>query len=244
MKNRLIRLLFVPLMLSTLVGCGLIDYYFLPPPEDTAQELYEAGREAMAEKKYYDAVEYFNKLKDRYPFSPYTPAALIALGDAHFLNEDYAEAAAAYEEFETMHPRHEEIPYVLYQLGVSNYKRSESIDKPQDTMHEALETFHVLVANFPDTEYGKEGADYILKCRKRLAEHELFVADFYWRTDQYGAAWKRYMYVLDNFKELPEVQEYANLRAQLSYLEYQKVLSEEERMQIEGSWKLWFRSWL
>lgn len=244
MKNRLIRLLFVPLMLSTLVGCGLIDYYFLPPPEDTAQELYEAGREAMAAKKYYDAVEYFNKLKDRYPFSPYTPAALIALGDAHFLNEDYAEAAAAYEEFETMHPRHEEIPYVLYQLGVSNYKRSESIDKPQDTMHEALETFHVLVANFPDTEYGKEGADYILKCRKRLAEHELFVADFYWRTDQYGAAWKRYMYVLDNFKELQEVQEYANLRAQLSYLEYQKVLSEEERMQIEGSWKLWFRSWL
>jgi hypothetical protein len=32
MKNRLIRLLFVPLMLSTLVGCGLIDYIFCLPP--------------------------------------------------------------------------------------------------------------------------------------------------------------------------------------------------------------------
>lgn len=244
MKKNVLRLL-APCVLVLLVsGCGFIDYYFLPPPEDTAQELYEAGREAMAAKKYYDAADYFTKLKDRYPFSPYTPAGIIGLGDAYFLEEDYAEAAAAYEEFESMHPRHEEIPYVLYQLGVSNYKRSDSIDRPQDTMYEALDTFHILVANFPDTEYGKDGAEYIIKCRKRLAEHELFVADFYWRTDQYGAAWKRYMYVLDNFKELPEIQEYANLRAQLSYLEYQKTISEEERMQIEGSWKLWLRSWL
>ncbi len=30
-------------LLLAVQACGLIDYYFLPRPEDTAQELYEAG---------------------------------------------------------------------------------------------------------------------------------------------------------------------------------------------------------
>ena len=41
---------FLPLsfLLLFLGGCaGFIDYYFLPPAEDTAQEIYEAGRECM-----------------------------------------------------------------------------------------------------------------------------------------------------------------------------------------------------
>ena len=77
-----------------------------------------------------------------------------------------------------------------------------------------------------------------------MAEHELFVADFYWRTSQYGAAWKRYMYTVENFKELEEVIEYAKLRSELSYLEYQKTLTESERQAIEGSWKHWAKRWL
>jgi len=231
-------------MLLFLQGCGILDYYFLPPAEDTAQELYEGGREAMSAKDYYQAIEMFTKLKDRYPFSPYTPMGTIALGDAYFLEDNYAEAADTYKEFESMHPRHEEIPYVLYQIGVSNYKRSESIDMPQSNLQEALQYFYLLEQTFPDTDYGKEAADYIVKCRKRLAEHELFVADFYWNTDQYGAAWKRYVYVVDNYNDLPEILDYAKLRAQLSYLEYRKTLANEEREKVEGDWNAWLMHWL
>lgn len=232
-------------LLLLLGGCAnLIDYYFLPPAEDTAQELYEAGREAMSQKQYYNAIEYFTKLKDRYPFSPYTPMGTIALGDAYFLTEDYSQAAETYKEFESVHPRNEEIPYVLYQIGVSNFKRSESIDMPQGNLQEALQYFHLLHQTFPDTDYGKEAVEYIRRCRQRLAEHELFIADFYWRTDQYGAAWKRYMYTVENFKDLDEVQEYAKVRAELSYVEYQKTLSEVERRKVQGSWRNWVKRWL
>jgi outer membrane protein assembly factor BamD len=238
---------FLPLsfLLLFLGGCaGMIDYYFLPPPEDTAQELYEAGRQSMADKDYYGAINYFMKLKDRYPFSPYTPMGTVALGDAYFLTEDYGMAAETYKEFESVHPRSEEIPYVLYQVGVSNFKRSESIDMPQSNLQEAIQYFYLLEQTFPDTEYGKEAADYIRRCKKRMAEHELFVADFYWRTGQYGAAWKRYMYTVENYKDLEEVLEYAKLRAELSYLEYQKTLTENERQAIEGSWRHWAKRWL
>ena len=58
--------------LLLLSGCGIIDYFFLPPPEDTAQELYEGANDAMQEKNYSQAAQYYTKLKDNFPFSPYT----------------------------------------------------------------------------------------------------------------------------------------------------------------------------
>ena len=71
----------------------------------------------------------------------------------------------------------------------------------------------------------------------------IFVADFYWNSGRFGAAWRRYMYVAENFKDLPDIFKYSKERAQLSYLEYQKTLTESERRDVEGSWRN-FMKWL
>ena len=39
-------------MLAGLSGCGIIDMIYLPPAEDTAQEIFEAANDAMADKNY------------------------------------------------------------------------------------------------------------------------------------------------------------------------------------------------
>ena len=242
-KTTLFRILFMALLLFT-SGCGMIDYYFLPPPTDTAQELWESGRDAMREKNYTEAQDLFLKLKDRYPFSPYAPDGLIGLGDAYFMDDKFQQAADAYKEFESLHPRHEQIPYVLYQIGVSIYRKLDSIDLPQDGLGEAIQYFTLLKEHYPNTQWGQDAGNWIIKCRTRMADHELFVADFYWNTGRYGAAWRRYMYVAQNFQDLPEVFKYAKDKAQLSYLEYRKTVSEEERRQVEGSWHNFAKKWL
>lgn len=242
-RTNFVRAISLALLLFGLSGCGFIDYYFLPPAEDTAQELWEAGRDAMKEKRYTEAQEYFLKLKDRYPFSPYTPDGLIGLGDAYFMDDKFLQAADTYKEFEALHPRHEQIPYVLYQVGVSTFRRLESIDLPQDGLQEAIQYFTLLKDAYPNTQWGQDAPNWIVKCRTRMASHEIFVADFYWNTDRFGAAWRRYMYVAENFKDLPEIFAYSKERAQLSYLKYQKTLSESERREVEGSW-LKFLKWL
>ena len=86
-------------------GCGIIDMFYLPPAEDTAQEIFEAANEAMSEKNYVRAVELYNKLRDQYPFSPYTVDAELSLGDAYFLDEEYDLSAETYKDFESLHPR-------------------------------------------------------------------------------------------------------------------------------------------
>lgn len=224
-------------------GCGVVDYYFLSPPEDTAQELSEAGIAAMEEKKYNKAIDYFTKLKERYPFSPYTPRAELSLADAYFLDEQYRAAVDMYKEFESLHPSDEAIPYVLYQIGIGNFKQFKSIDRPQENISEALQYFYRLQETFPATEYAQESEKYISKCRTHQAEHELFVADFYWRTKRYGAAWRRYHYVQENFSELSDIRSYASKRSQIAYLKAQEGRSQKIREEQEGSWKHFF-DWL
>ncbi|KAB1441215.1 outer membrane protein assembly factor BamD [Pseudodesulfovibrio senegalensis] len=225
-------------------GCGFIDYYFLPPPEDTAQELWEAGMDAMKDKDYLNAQDYFVKLKDKFPFSPYSLKGEIALADAYYLDKKYLEALDAYKEFEAMHPSNENIPYVLFQVGMSNFNMFKGIDRRQDNIKEGLEYFYRVEQSFPDSEYAAQARDYILKSRRILAEHELYVADFYWRTDRYGPAWNRYKYVVENFADVPDLRDYARRRAEYAYFEYQKTLADEERMRIQESWLLWLKNWL
>lgn len=225
-------------------GCALIDSYFLPPPEDTAQELFEAGMDAMGNKDYGDAQQYFSKLKDRFPFSPFALRAELALGDAYFLDGEYLLALDAYKEFEALHPSHESIPYVLYQIGSADFNLFRSIDRRQQNIQEGLEYFYRLRETYPDSEYATASEDMITKGRRILAEHEIYVADFFWRTEQYGPAWNRYQYVVENFSDVPDLRDYARKRAEYSYFEYQKTLSEEERLRIQGSWKLWLKKWL
>lgn len=242
MKRPILALLLI-LTFTSLPGCGVIDYFYLPLPEDTAQELFEIGMEAMDEKDFYTAIEYFTKLTDRFPFSPYTTQAELSLADAYFLDGQYTMAMDAYMDFEAMHPRHKEIPYVLYQVGVSAYKSFEGIDRPQSQVAQGLQFLYRLRESYPETEYAAAALDYIDKSRRLMAEREVFVADFYWKSSRWGAAWRRYQYIVDNFADIEDVNKYASDRASIAYLNYQKEQSQKAREKREGSWKHWF-DWL
>ena len=66
----------VALALALLLsGCGIIDSYFLPVPLDTVQEIFEAGNDAMQEQDYVAAAQYYARVKDDFPFSPYAVEA-------------------------------------------------------------------------------------------------------------------------------------------------------------------------
>ncbi len=57
MHKKLLRCLVLAFSLSAVSGCGIIDMIYLPPAEDTAQEIFEAANDAMSEKNYVRAVE-------------------------------------------------------------------------------------------------------------------------------------------------------------------------------------------
>jgi len=238
-----LRFMGLLLLTGMLSGCGIIDYFYLPPPEDTAQELFEAGNDAMRAKNYIAASRHFARLKDNFPFSPYAVEAELSLADCYFLDEEWAMAVVAYKEFEAMRPRHPAIPYVLFQIGMANMKGYPSIDRPAQQIEEAYYYFQRLRESYPGTEYALAATEKMAECRRILAEHELFYADFYYRMARYASALSRYNVILRDFSDVPEIYEHAQIKAKAAFIKDKEQRAEATRLKREGSWRDWFR-WL
>lgn len=179
-------------------GCA----WFQTEEEKTSQELINEGMDQYNDKRYKAAIASFEKLKDWYPFSKYAILAELKIGDAHYHLQAYEDAIAAYEDFESLHPRNEAIPYVIYQIGLCYFERIDTVDRDQRTAQKALETFESLRKQFPEDPYSIKAEHNITKCQKSLAGHDLYVGLFYYKSKHFKAALQRFKNVIKNYPDV------------------------------------------
>jgi outer membrane protein assembly factor BamD len=197
----------LPLILLALIcGCGTIKGWFGgkkgsdKPPDTLAKE----GITQLKKKKYDDAIDTFEKVKDRYPYSDQALLAQIKLADAYFYRKKYDEALAAYKEFEKLHPTNKGVPYCIYRQGLCYYRQRSTIDRDQTYTQKALAEFKRLKQKFPQCEYMPRAEKYMAHCRRDLGEHEFYIAEFYYRTKRYPAALERYQTVVQEYPDFPK----------------------------------------
>jgi outer membrane protein assembly factor BamD len=169
---------------------------------ESAEELAEKGMESFEEEDYKDALKAFNTLKERYPYSRYAILAELKVADAHFYRKEYPEAIGAYEDFVQLHPKNEAIPYVKYQIGICYYEQMLSKDRDQTPTRLAILSFERLLKEHYDSAYAREATKKINDCRKLLAEHELYVGRFYYKSKCYSAALGRFEGVLTGYMDV------------------------------------------
>ncbi|MDL1971490.1 MAG: outer membrane protein assembly factor BamD [Candidatus Desulfofervidaceae bacterium] len=210
--------LFSFLFLFLLQGCGSLSEVFISPSpsieEMSVKQLVQEGMDAFQTGKFDKAIEVFQHIKDAYPFSPYAVVAHLKLADAYYYKHDFENAIFSYEDFIQLHPKHKEIPYVLYQIGLCYFHQIPSIDRDQTITKKALESFKQVVREYPHTRYAQRALVKIQICRKKLAAHEFYVGRFYYRTGEYKSALLRFRYILENYPDLPisrEAQRYLEL---------------------------------
>jgi outer membrane protein assembly factor BamD len=81
------------------------------------------------------------------------------------------------------------------------------------------------------------------ECRRIMAEHELFYADFYYRMGRYASALARYKVIISNYSDVPDIYEHTQEKANAAFIMNSEKQAEETRKQREGSWRDWFK-WL
>lgn len=200
--KKLILFFAIGLLLS---GCSLFkDSHEM---EQNAEELVSQGSSAFVSGNYKTAVKAYTDLKDWYPFSKYAILAELKIADAHYHLEEYDEAILAYEEFEKMHPRNEAVPYVIYQMGLSWFNQLGTIDRDHTPAKNSLIQFNRLIDQYPESAYAGQAREHIKKCTDNLSGHELYVANFYYKTKKYKAALKRYEYLVENYPDSNESKE-------------------------------------
>jgi len=175
--------------------------------EKEPDELMTEGLKYFEDEYYTSAIEAFQKIIDRYPYSKYIAEAEIKVADSYFHQDKYAEAFDAYAEFQRLHPKNPNIPYVLYQKGLCHFEQVSTTDRDQSHTLQAKEEFERLVKSFPQSKYADKARWKIRECYTILAGSELYVGNFYFKMKKYKAAMNRYRYVLENYPDLGQYHE-------------------------------------
>ena len=199
MMKKNITFLLMALIIS---GCSFFETQ--DQMTKSAEELASDAVLAFQAEDYKAAKKAYSDLKDWYPFSRYAILAELKIADASFEMEDYYEAIAAYEEFEKMHPKNEAIPYVIYRIGMSWFNQISTVDRDSTPAANSLTQFNRLIDQFPGDEYAEKARENIKKCKENLSGHELYIADFYMKTEKYEAALKRYEYLVEHYPDSKE----------------------------------------
>jgi outer membrane protein assembly factor BamD len=183
------------------ISCLLLASCASKPPKKAGNpgDLYVDGVNLMKKKKYDDAIKKFSEIRENYPFDPFAFIATVKLGDAYFEKKDYVLASGIYEDFFNSHPEDENIPYVLMRLGGCYEKVSLSIDRDQAYTLKAIERFTYLKNRFSTSTYTKDSEEKIKKLTQKLADRELYVGEFYYKTSQYNASVLRLEYFLKKY---------------------------------------------
>lgn len=207
------NILLFGVVLAALAGCGGRSNVV----EDQGPELlYRRGYEAMEASNYMGAIQYFNALEARYPFSPETRQAQLDLIYLYYRSQQPERAIDAAEQFERENPTHERIDYCLYMKGLVYFDQAPNIIEkvlrvdltlrpPKDTLR-SFSAFQDLIRRFPDSEYVPDARQRMVYLRNRLAEYENHVADYYLRRGAYVAAINRAKYALEHYPGAPQLE--------------------------------------
>ena len=166
-----------------------------------AKKLLEEGMEDYAVGKYFTAIEFFEEILNRYPFSKEATLAEMKAADSSYHLGRYVEALLLYEELENRHPTNEGIPYVMFQKAMCNYKQIDRIDRDTSGAEKSIALFKQLLKAYPSSPYTEEAVSKIKSATEFLADHEFFVAEFYTRTAKYDEAGVRLKYLLQAYPE-------------------------------------------
>ncbi len=204
-KTILVSLLIVLLGL----GCASAPVQKQPGPKayyDKAMEQMKGG--GIFGTDYESVRRTLNQIVDNYPYSLYAQLAQLRIADTYYKEGKYLESAEAYDHFVKMYPNNTDVPYALFMEGksfIDNQRTWLFKSLPDDTdeagIYNALDEFRYIVRNYPDSKYAGEAGKYVVVCETVLADHDLYIADFYLEHDQYEAAIGR---LQDVYKRFPD----------------------------------------
>lgn len=169
------------LLVSSLLGCAAKKVR-------TADEYFRVATQNFRTGALSVAIEQFRELLDQHPFSDYAEEAELRIAHAQYLDGRYAEAIVALTDFQRRHPTSPHLPFVGYLLGMCYARQMLDIDRDQTASQNARTYFLTVLRQYPESPFAELASEELGRCRRRLAGHELYVADFYAKRGNWKAA--------------------------------------------------------
>ena len=200
------------LIVVLIVSCSSNEE--LPDERLVEKELYDQAQSRLKSASYSTAIISLESLESRFPFGRYAEQAQAELIYAYYMNSQFEASESAAQRFINLHPRHSHTGYAYYMKGLAaftddaglftRYFQSDLAKREIIMAQKSFDELAEFISRYPNSKYVPHAKQRMIYLRNLLAEHEIYVADFYMKRGAYLAAVGRAKYVIEHLPNTPQ----------------------------------------
>jgi outer membrane protein assembly factor BamD len=174
---------------------------------DSARHAYDQAMEEYNAHNWVEAQTLFRDVKRKYSYSKYARLAELRIADSDYAQEKYAEAIREYKDFVHAHRSDtDDVAYARSRIADATFAQiPESFlmpaqeERDQASVVDAYKELKSYLADYPVSKESQRMRGLLGQVLDRLIRHELYVARFYLKKDNYEAAVARVEFALHNY---------------------------------------------
>ena len=181
----------------------------------------EAYKEGMRELEKGDVIyasRKFNEAELLYPQSAWASKSILMAAYAFYSQNYYDRSILELERFISKYPKHKNIDYAHYLLGMCYYENIIDEGRDLDPLLKAKKEFEFLIKNYPNTEFAIDAGFKLGLITDRLAGKEMYIGRHYERSQKWVAAINRFKNVVENYETSAYVEEAIYRLAEVHYI--------------------------
>ena len=175
--------------------------------ENQVLEAYQEGKDSLDAGDVLFAAKKFNEAEILFPQSEWAPKAALMAAYSYYIQDYYVDAEAELVRFIKVYPRHKNLDYAYYLLGIAYFEQIVDEKKDLQSIVNAKETFEVVIRDFPNTEYALDSEFKLDLINDILASKEMYVGRYYFERKKWIPAINRFRKIVDDYNTTIYIEE-------------------------------------
>lgn len=168
--------------------------------ERPVDQLYATGAQRLDQRRWTEAVDYFEEVERQHPYSEWSRRAILMSAFAYYSGNQYEDAIAAADRFIQLYPGSPSAAYAYYLKSICYFEQIMDVQRDQGATQNALVSLRDVVRRYPNSDYAADARVKIDMVYDQLAGKEMAVGRWYLRENQPLAAIGRFKKVVDEYQ--------------------------------------------
>jgi outer membrane protein assembly factor BamD len=163
-------------------------------------ESYRSGLEELEGGDALFAAKKFNEVEIMFPQSNWAPKSTLMAAYAYYSQQYYYDTIEELKIFIKKYPKHENIDYAHYLMGICFYEQIVDEKKDLKSIILAKEKFKFVIRQFPDTDYALDATYKLDLINNILASKEMYLGRYYMQKKKWIPAINRFRKIIDDYE--------------------------------------------
>lgn len=173
----------------------------------TPEKLYSDGMKKMHEQEYTDALKYFDRVIQEYPYSALASKAQLMESYAYYKTAKFEEAVAALDDYINLYPGEKSIAYAYYLKALCYYDQIVDTKLDQSMTEKAKTILTEVINRFPKSDYARDSKFKLNLVMDHLAGKEMDIGRFYQKKGNLISAINRFEIVVEDYQTTTHIEE-------------------------------------